>query len=161
MSQYKGMNRRIKDALITILSGITYDTGSGAEPAFVSVLDNTKDEFEGYPAIRILPNNLSSVIVTNTQNDHTVSFAVIMHFPLNSPDEVESSIYNRMYDLTDLIIDTTEHSDYIGQLSTIDANIQNWLMTVKQGRWYIANGKAGSLLLCNLDIQVSYSKDVF
>ncbi|RAN78016.1 hypothetical protein B5P43_18465 [Bacillus sp. SRB_336] len=155
------MNRRIKDALITILSGITYDTGLGEEPAFVSVLDNTKDEFEGYPAIRILPNNLSSVIDTNAQNNHTVSFAVIMHFPLNSPDEVESSIYDRMYDLTDLIVDTAEHADYIDELSTIDSAIQNWLMVVKQGRWYIANGKAGSLLLCNLDIEVSYSKDVY
>lgn len=158
---YKGMNRRIKDALVTILSGITYDAGGGAEPAFVSVLDNTKDEFEGYPAIRVLPNNLSSVVVENTQNDHTVSFAVIMHFPLNSPGEVESSIYNRMYDLTDLIVDTAEHADYLGTLSSIDPQIQNWIMVVKQGRWYIANGKAGSLLLCNLDIEITYSKDVY
>ncbi|MEC5150872.1 hypothetical protein [Cryobacterium sp. GrIS_2_6] len=161
MSAYKGKNRRIKDALVAILSGITYDTGAGAEPAFVSVLDNTKDEFEGYPAVRVLPNTIASTTSSNSSKDHVVSFAVIMHFPLNSPSEIESDIYNRMYDLTDLIIDTTEHSDYIGKLSTIDPLIQNWMMDVTSVRWHIASGKSGSLLLCNMNIDISYSKDVY
>jgi hypothetical protein len=155
---YKGMNRKIKDAVVTMLTGITYDTGSGAEPAFVSVLDNTKDEFEGYPSVRVLPNDIASVTAMNAEKDHTVSFAVIMHFPLNSPADVESDTYNHMYDLTDLIVDTSEHGDYIGQLSTIDPTIQNWMMEVKSARWYIATGKSGALLLCNVNITVSYSR---
>ena len=161
MTAYKGNNRRIKDALITILSGISYDTGAGPEPAFVNVLDNTKDEFEGYPSVRVLPNNIISTTITNVEKDHVVSFAVIMHFPLNSPYEVESTVYNRMYDLTDLIIDTTEHADYVGQLTKNDPLIQNWMMNVTSVRWHIANGKSGSLLLCNMNIDISYSKDVY
>ncbi|WP_427007195.1 hypothetical protein [Pseudarthrobacter sp. H2] len=158
MSIYKGMNRKIKDAVVTMLSGITYDTGAGAEPAFVNVLDNTKDEFDGYPSVRLLPNGMTSTTATSDEKDHTVSFAAIMHFPLNSPTDVESATYNHMYDLTDLIVDTTEHGDHINQLSAIDPTIANWIMNVTQVRWFIANGKSGALLLCNINIEVSYSK---
>jgi hypothetical protein len=161
MASYKGKNRRIKDGLVQILQGITYDTGAGPEPAFVSVLDNTKDEFEGFPAVVVLPNTISSMTATNAEKDHTVSFAVIMHFPLSSPDVVESDTYNHMYDLTDLIIDTTEHADYIGKLSQIDSTIQNWVMDVKQARWYVGQSKSGALLICNVNVEISYSRDVY
>ncbi len=162
MAAYRGNSRKIKDALITILQGITYDTGGGAEPAFVQVLDNTKDEFEGYPSVRVLPNTLSSVTADSESRDHTVAFAVIMHFPLSSPTDVESATYNHMYDLSDLIMDTAEHADYIGQLSTIDPTFINWLMNVTQVRWYISpNAKPGPILLCNINIEVSYAKSLF
>lgn len=158
---YKGNNRKIKDALISMLQGITYDTGSGPEPAFVNVLDNTKYEFEGYPSVLVLPNTLASTTAQSAQMDHTVSFATIMHFSLSDPATIETATYNQMYDLTDLIVDTVEHGDYIGQLSTIDPTITNWRMDVKQARWYVATGKIGALLLCNVDIEVTYSKDVY
>jgi hypothetical protein len=161
MTAYKGNSRKIKDGLVQILQGITYDTGAGAEPAFVQVLDNTKDEFEGYPSLRVLPNNISSASADNADKNHTVSFAIIMHFPLSSPTDIESTTYNRMYDLTDLIIDTLEHDDYIGQLSKIDPSFVNWIMDIKQGSWRVATGKTGALLLCSINAEISYSKAVY
>jgi hypothetical protein len=164
MTAYKGNSRKIKDGLIQILQGITYgdpDPLTGVlQPAFVQVMDNTKDEFEGYPSVRVLPNVLTSATADNIDVDHTVSFAVIMHFPLSSPTNVESATYNQMYDLTDLIIDTTEHADYIGKLSTIDPTFTNWIMSVKQATWRVASGKTGAMLLCNVNVEVSYSKSV-
>lgn len=161
MTAYKGNNRRIKDALVTVLQGVTYDTGSGGEPAFVNVLDNTKDEFEGYPSVRLLPNDITSITGSSTQKDHTVSFAALMHFPLEDPANIESDVYNQMYDLTDLIVDTVEHGDYVGQLSAIDPAINNWKMEVSQATWQVVTGKIGSFLLCNVNINTTYSKDVY
>jgi hypothetical protein len=160
MTAFKGKNRRIKDALVTILQGITYDAGSGAEPAFVSVLDNTKDEFNGYPAVRVLPNNLSSVTGSTFQRDHTVSYAVIMHFPLEDPSNIESNLYNQLSDLSELIVNTMEQADKSATLSAIDPQIQDWKIDVKSARWYVASGKAGALLLSNVDIEVTYSQDL-
>lgn len=161
MSAYKGMNRKLKDALITIISAITYDTGSGAEPAFTAVLDNTKDEFKGYPAVRVLPDNLASVTGSNVQKDHTVAMAAIVHWPLQDPTNIESDLYNHMYDITDLLVDTIEHADNSGQLAQIDPTITNWKMDVKRANWTVASGKAGAFLLLNVAIEFCYSKDVF
>lgn len=157
------MNRHIKDALVTVLQGIKYDPlGNGNnEAAFVSVLDNTKDDFEGYPAVTVLPNNLGSVTGSSSQKDHTVAFAVFMHLPIEDPSNVESALYNQMYDLTDLIVNTVEHNDYIGTLSQIDSTIQNWIMEVKKARWYVGKGKSGALLIVNVDVEITYSKDVY
>lgn len=159
---YKGMTRRIKDAVVTILGGIKYDpTGAGTnEPAFVSVLDNTKDDFEGYPAVRVLPNRLASATATNMERDHTPSLAIIVHWPLEDPANVESALFNQMYDITDLIVDAIEHGDYIGELSTLDAAIPSWMMNVRDARWTTGKGKAGALLLLSINIDISYSKDI-
>lgn len=158
---YNGMSKKIKNALKTVLQGITYDTGGGAEPAFVSVLDNTKDEFDGYPSMRILPNNINSSSAATGEFDHKISYALLMSFPLESTLDIESTTYDHMYDLTDLVIDTIEHADYVGQLSQIDSTIQNWMMNVPQSRWYVGQGKAGALLLAEITVELTYKKDLF
>ena len=159
MTAYKGQSRRIKDTLVTIISGITYDSGGGAEPAFVSVQDSTKDAFSGYPAVRILPNQLSSQTGTNTERDHTVSYALILHLPLEDANNVESATYNQMYDLTDLITDTLQHSDFIRQLETLDPNIQLFKnLEVKNTSWRVASGKTGGMLFANISVDITYSK---
>lgn len=160
MPAYIGRSRRIKDALVQILHGITYDTGAGAEPAFAQVADNTHDEFTSYPAVRVLPNVLVSTTAAFAQKDHAVTFAVITSLPLNNPDDIESATYNHMYDLADLITDTLEAADYDDLLTDIDPQVSNVVMEVNQGRWYVAEGGTGSLLLCNIEVQVTYAKDV-
>ena len=153
MADTRGMSRRIKDAIVSILAGIEYE----GETAFVSVLDNTKDEFTGYPSVRVLPSELSSSELDSADRDHAVEYAAIMHFPLNSPTDVDSEVYDRMYDLTDLIINTLELHDQDGGLSAIDPEIQAWLMSVPSARWYVGQSEAGALLLCNVTIKVRYS----
>lgn len=156
MTAYSGYSKRIKNALMTILQGITYDAGSGPEPAFVQVLDNTHDEFEGYPSIRILPNKLPSKSAAVGDFDHTVSYALLTTFPLESTLDIESSTYDQLYDLTDLVVNTLEHADYTGQLSAIDPTIQDWMMNVPLSRWHVGQGKTGALLIGEITVEVSY-----
>lgn len=154
MSVTPGNARKFRDAVISILQSIQY----GGEPAFVQVLDNTVGEFEGYPSVRVLPNNLTSEVDDTRSFRHTVSFAVIMHFPIGAPDAVESDQYDRLLDLTDLIQDQLEHSDHIDQLSTIDPTVADFYMEVPSTTWHVADGANGSLLLCNLTVNISYLK---
>ncbi len=154
MTATPGMSRRIKDALVTLLSGLQY----GGEPAFIQVLDNTKDEFKGYPSIRVLPSTLSSTDGDSASRDHTVEYAAIMHFQLQSQTDVESDVYDQMYDRTDLIVNTLEHGDQENELNEIDSGIQDWIMSVPSANWYVGQSKAGALLLCNVIIRVTYSQ---
>lgn len=161
MVVYKGMSRKLKDAVVTILAGIQYDAGSGVESAFVDVLDSTKDAFNGYPAVRVLPNNLGSQTGTNTERDHTVSLAIILHLELEDPNNVESAIYDQMYDLTDLIVDTLQSADFSRQLETIDPTITSFFkLEVNNSDWRVASGKTGGMLFANITCDITYSKDV-
>jgi hypothetical protein len=156
MTVIPGMNRMIKDALVTILTGLTY----GGETAFANVTDNTHNDFEGSPIARVLPGGYQSVTGSNVQRDHTVSYSIILSWPLENPSDVEADLYNQMYDLTDLIVDTLQHDDYIQKLSTINPLITNWLLDANRATWRIAAGKIGALLLCEINVMVSYSKDI-
>lgn len=154
MEDTRGMSRRIKDALVAILSGLEYQ----GETAFVSVLDNTRGEFDGYPSLRVLPGELSSESSDSADMDHTVEYAAIMHFKLQTTDEIESETYDRMYDYTDLIMNTLEQADTRRTLSEIDPDIQSWMLSVPNARWFVGQSASGALLLCNVVVQVSYSQ---
>jgi hypothetical protein len=156
MTVIHGLNRRIKDALVSILSGLTY----GGEPAFVSVLDNTHAEFSGSPVARVLPDGYKSVTGSNYQKDHTVSFSIIISWPLEDPSDVEADLYNAMYDLTDVVVNALELGDHAGQLTTVDPTIQDWKMDVTKAAWRLAAGKTGALLLDEIIVEVTYSQDV-
>jgi hypothetical protein len=158
MTAYKGMSRHLKDALITILQGIKYDVGNGPEAAFTNVIDNTDNSFESSPTVEVLPETITSVSALTAEKDHTVGFIVRMIWNLQDSSTTESQKFNQAYDLVDLIINTVEHGDYIGQLSTIDPTIQSWLMDVKQAKGWIASGKAGALLIWQVNIIISYSQ---
>ncbi|MEA9986253.1 hypothetical protein [Subtercola sp. RTI3] len=156
----RGLNRRIKDALVTILSSLQYDAGSGAEDAFVDVVDNTRDAFEGSPIARVLPDGFASTPGSNSQNDHTPKFDVIVSWPLEDPSDVESALYDQLYDITDLIVNKVEHDDWVDELTQIDPNIQNWIMDIGKVSWRIASGKSGALLLLEIVIGITYSQDL-
>ena len=156
MADTRGMSRRIKDALVQIVSAIEYE----GEPAFVQVIDNTKDQFEGYPSAVILPSQIGITDADNVDKDHVVTFTAIMHWPLSDRTVVEQDVFNQMYDLTDLVLHTLEHSDYTGELSQIDPAIQSWMLNTTQARWYTGSSKSGPLLLCAFNVEVSYSQFV-
>lgn len=161
MTDTRGLNRRIKDALVTILSGMTYDAGAGAEPAFANVVDNTHNDFEGSPIARVLPSDYTSVTGSNVQRDHTVTYSVILSWALEDPRDIEANLYNQMYDLTDLIVNTLQSDDYSGELTSLDPKIQDWMMNVNQATWRIGAGKTGALLLCEIKVAVTYSQDIY
>lgn len=160
MAAYSGVSKRFKDALVGILSAIDYDGGNGAEPAFVSVVDNTKDEYDAYPVLRVLPGHIDDQKGATGQNDRTVNFMLIGHLPLEDVATVPSVTFDQMYNLTDLIIDQLDNADFDNQLQTIDPSIPTFLLNVTRGDWTTEPTKAGAQLTWNIDVEVSYSKDL-
>jgi len=158
MPAYNGYSKRIKNALKTVLSGITYDTGGGAEPAFISVLDNTKGEFDGYPSVRILPGDMTTTKGSVAENDRVINFVIRVHLELENKPETESAIYNWMYDLTDLIIDTLDVGDYTGALHTADNSLNTLFLDATRGDWMVAETNSAAVLLCDVNCGIRYSK---
>lgn len=154
MSTYKGQARKIRDAVMTILSGIQYN----GEPAFVDVVSSATDQFDGYPSVAVLPNGQTSINADNVSYEHTIKFASIMFFELSDPDVVSSAQYDHMLDLSDLIHDAVEQADNSNELDAIDPTISNFMMNATNFTWTVATGTVGSMLLAELDIEVSYSK---
>lgn len=159
MTDARGLNRRIKDAIVTMLTGLEYDAGNGPDKAFQNVIDNTHDDFDAQPIARVLPDGFTSSTAQSYQTDHKVSFSVIVTWALQDPRDVESDLYNAMYDITDLVADLIESGDYQGALSGIDPTIQSWMMNFNKANWKVATGKVGAVLLCEMNISVTYSQD--
>lgn len=159
MAAYSGKSKRIKNALVTLMSGVQYDAGSGNEPAFVSVLDNTQGEFTGYPSLRVLPNDVTNEKYSTHQSDRTVAFVARVHIPLEETPESEAAAFDKVYDLTDLIIDAIDVADSDGTLNTLDATLGVLLMDADRGDWTVQVGQSGVMLLCDVNVTVRYSKN--
>jgi hypothetical protein len=160
MSAYKGMTRKVRDALITILQGITYDAGSGAEPAFGLVTRDPKSENGQEPYVLIWSIPSRSAVVAVGQVDRTLNYAIFIELTLESTSRTQAQTIDYMSDLTDLTMDALNEADYNGQLHTIDNTIQNWILTVTKSDFKPAKSKNGAVLLCQIDVCVSYSVDL-
>jgi len=158
---YNGQAKRIKNALKTVLTGITYDTGSGPEPAFLAVLDNTKGEFDGYPIVRLLPGDVTTTKGSVAENDRVVNLVARVHLLLENKPETESATYDWMYNLTDLILDTLDVGDYTDALHNADPTLTNLLkMDATRGDWTIAESNAASVIMCDVNIAIYYFKSL-
>lgn len=158
MAAYSGQSKKIKNALMTVLSGITYDAGSGSEPAFVQVLDSQTGEFEGYPSLRVLPGDVTTEKAATNQNMRTVSFIVRVHCNLEETPESESATVNQMYDLTDLIIDSLDAGDGSGALHQADSSLDTLILNATRGDWSYAPAAVGAILLCDVNVSITYSQ---
>lgn len=152
------MSKRIKNALISVLAGIQLDAGGGPENAFVQVVGDTSTEFDGYPSIRVMPGELDTQKASVAENERTVSFDLYVHLPLEANPATEAATYDRMYDLTDLIIDALDEGDYQGALNQADPTIKTYFLEAQKGDWRVTQSKGGALLLCRLSVNVRYSK---
>lgn len=161
MASYSGKSKRIKNALKIMLTAVQYDAGSGGEAAFTSVLDNTRGEFDGYPAARILPADLTTTKASVGQNDRSVNFIVVVTLPLEDSPETEAATFDKMYDLTDLIIDTLDQGDFIGAVNTADPTIGTYILNATRGDWMVVDTKAGLQLTCDVNVEVKYSKELY
>jgi hypothetical protein len=157
MTVQAGITRQLKDALVAILQTVQY----GGEPAFVSVLDNTHDEFSGFPAALVLPDKITSVPMgLGGQMEHTAAFEFVTHIPVASPSDVEQTQYNTMYDLTDLLQNAIESGFFTNALSQQIAGFASYNMTCKQAVIRPVQSKIGPILLSRLNIEITYSQDV-
>lgn len=167
---YNGNSKRIKNALMAMLTAIQYDAGGGAENAFAQVLDNSRNIFDGYPNAQVLPGDITVERPTTGQADKAPAYIVRIRIPLESldaanetrtPDEIQSAAYDQMYDLTDLVIDAVDQADHDASLTDDAGLISITMMDATRGDWLVVTAADGSVLLCDVNLAVSYSRNLY
>jgi succinate dehydrogenase flavin-adding protein (antitoxin of CptAB toxin-antitoxin module) len=156
MSAFKAYARHIRDAVITLLESVTYDTGNGAEQAFSQVSSDPNAEFSGEPNCLVYPGKLETKKAARGMQDRTVNLCVFIELKLEKTGRTQAQTYDYMYDLTELVLNALDEGDYDGALNTEDSSIANWIMNATVGRMAPAKSKAGVVLLCRIDLAVSY-----
>lgn len=150
-----GTTRKVKDALVQILSGLQLDN----DAAFTKVIDNTHDEYQGYPIARILPDSSRSSVEDSTSWLHQDSYSIIVTWPLTDPSNIESDMYNDSYDIADLVRNSLEHDDHASLLNQLDPSLTWQFATVPNTTWRVATSKSGGAVLAiTLSVQVTYSQ---
>lgn len=145
-----GKSLDIKNALLTRLQGMGA-TSNGT--VLKSVQDNSKGAFEGYPAAQLLPMRLDNSVLANHQQERVSGYVILLHIPFEDTPESESSAYDTMYDLVDLITDTFDTGSYGLGVGTL-------LLETTLADYQVATMKNGVTLLVRIDIKVMYTKDV-
>lgn len=161
MASYSGQSNKVKAALMTMVTQITLDRGSGSEPAFVAVRDNAFGSFDGYPLVRVLPGDLQTVKTDVGANERTLVFDLFVHVPLEDSEQTQTTSYSQMYDLTDLLLDTLDAGDFHGALTQIDSTIGTFILNATRGDWTVVPSNGGSVLVCDVNVEIRYSKDFY
>lgn len=145
-----GKMKDIKNAIMTQLVAMG-STADGTK--LVTVKDNTRGTFEGYPAAEILPSKQSNDVETNVQQLRTPEYAVLLHIPMEDTPESESLAYDTMYDLVDLIMDTFDTASF-------DLGVGTLLFETTLADYQVATLKNGVTLLVRVDLRAKYTKDI-
>jgi hypothetical protein len=159
---FKSVSRHIRDAVITLLEGVRYDAGSGAEAAFDLVTNDPSAEFSGEPFCLVYPGKLETKKAAIGLQDRTVNLAVFIELSLESDTSgrTQGQTYDYMYDLTELALNALDEGDFTGVLNTEDNTILNWIMNATVGTMRPAKTNAGAVLLCQIDVAISYQYDL-
>lgn len=149
-----GKSRTIKDALVTVLSGIQYQ----GEPAFVNVTDSTAEQFDGYPSVRLLPGSIENTKGSMAQMDRAVEYQAVIHMKLEDVENIQSDVIDQIYDLTDLVIDALDEADFDDSLREQVGG--SYLLRADRAEWDVVDSKAGALIMLVVTITAEYSKNL-
>lgn len=141
-------SKKIKNAIISLVQGIQYKN----EPAFVNVMGTPRGEFDGYPAARVLPGDITTEKGAYSQNDRVVALTLRIHVPSTK----EGTEFDTMYDLTDLVLDALDTADYEGEFISAVGVLE---INASRGDWFDTDSPTGPILACDIAIEVTYSKD--
>jgi hypothetical protein len=158
MAAYNGKSKTIKNAIKTLVSTIKYDTGSGEEDAFTLITDSTAGEFDSSPVLQILPGDVTTTKGTTAQNDRVVALILRTHLQIEGDPGNESAVVDHMYDLTDLLIDQLDQGDQDGALAGTGTGA--WILNATRGDWTVVPQNEGAVLMCDVNVEVKYSKDL-
>ena len=153
---YSGMSKRVKNALKTFMAELQVD----GEPAFVRVIGSMRGEFDAYPALRILPNDLTTTKASVKENDKSIQFIFRVSLPLENNPLPTEAIIDQMYDLTDLLVDRLDSGDYDGALSQVDPSLEVLRIDASRGDWLSTQSAVGLILNCDVAVAVLYSRDL-
>jgi hypothetical protein len=164
MAAFDSMPKRIKNALMLMLGAIQYDTGAGATAAFKQVLDNSRGVFIGWPNVQVLPGSMTDDRQSVDQADITVEYILRLRIPLEDTDQDQSSAFDMVYDLTDLIVDAVDSADQDSTLADGTGNLAsllgNFLMQASRGEWIVYPANEGDIFVCDVNVQITYSKSL-
>lgn len=146
-----GKMRSLKDGLMTVLAAMPA-TSDGTK--LQQVIDNTSLMFDKYPSAAVLPNNQVNATLATHQNERTASYVVLVYLQLEDSPDGESTTYNTMYDLMDIIVDGLDGASYNFGYGTL-------ILESKYAGYEVsAESKAGAILVLRIDVDIRYSKDI-
>jgi hypothetical protein len=156
MSAYLGPTNAIKYALVDLLTAVTYDSGSGAEPAFAVVTADPNQEFQEEPYCLVWRGRSSSEVVTVGQNDRTVRFSIIIVLSLENGQRTQLQTSDYMDNLTDLAQTALDAGDFTDALSGYETTINTYIMTAESSEPVIGESKGGAILINTIDVAVKF-----
>lgn len=167
MAAYKSKQRAIKDALVTMLAAIQLDAGTGAEDAFALVTDDPSKDFDtGYPYLLVFPADTQDEHVVTDESQRIVGYTLIMLIPLEDKDNSyagstgQLAAYNKMYDLSELVLDALDIGDWHSSLNQIDSSLGTLMVNSSRSGISVGDAKGGSVLICSIDVGVMYTKQL-
>ncbi|PPG60261.1 hypothetical protein [Rathayibacter sp. AY1C5] len=149
MAESKSLD--IRNALRSRLQAIQLDD----EPAFTEVSGIPFGEFDSYPSARILPSVQDNEKAAFRQNDRTPSWVIRTYLPFGAADQEAST--DKMYVLMDAIFDALDEAD---QDNTFQEAIGTYILAVDRGEWSVDETAVGVVLYADINVEVSYSKDL-
>ena len=156
-----GMSKRTKNALISLLAGVQYDTGDGPEDAFVRVQDNMYLVGDSTPIAMVLPGDVSNQRVSTFQTERTLLYLVRITVQAeDNTDASQSQLIDQLYDLTDLVIDCLDEADQASGLSDTLGSLGTYMLTAVRGDWSEPQTNSGYALACDVNVQIVYSKSL-
>lgn len=161
MTAYKSNARILKDGLLALLSSIQYDAGNGEGSAFELVTDDPSGAITAEPYALVIPAPWEDIKGPVGQNDRTVCFTIVMLLSLEDKQRTQPQSYNMMEDLTELVLDALDESDFTDGLNQYNPDPKNWILESPKAHILPAEWKkGGAVLLCRIDVAIKYTKDL-
>ncbi len=156
MQPYKSKSRRIRDALVSRIAGIQLN----GESAFETATADPSVAFDKEPYALVFPAPSTDEKSQIGQQDRTVAFAVIILLKMEGTTRTQLETYDYMYDLTELVLDQLDEDDFQDALNQEEDSLGTWILNATRSSFTPAEAKGGAALLCTIDVEVSYSKNL-
>ncbi len=160
MSAYVSPQRALKNALVSLVQTITYDTGSGPEQAFQLVTTDPKAEFDQEPYCFVHRVKTQSKLVQTASNDRTVTFTLVVVLSLENGQRTQQQTYDYMDDLTELVQNTLDTADFTDALSSYQNIVNTYIVAAETNTPVPGQSKGGLVLLNTIDVAIKYVYDL-
>jgi len=160
MSAYQSPTLAIRDALVSILSAMTYDAGSGAEPAFALATADPRAQTNQDPYCIVWVVGGTEAQEGVGYDDRTSKFVVSIVMQLEGAERTQIQTADYMTNLVDLTIQTLAVADFTGALSTFQQVVNTYIVQPGEFKTDIYESKTGSLLITELNVSVRWQYNV-
>jgi hypothetical protein len=156
MSAFAGKILAIEQALLTMLTNLTLDTGAGPEQLFQIVTDDPSQEINGEPYCELFPDTFKDEKVEVGANDYTIPFNAMIVLKLEKTSRSQPATYQYMYNIVETVLNALDIGDFNNALNGINSGIGTYLMDTSTVAIRPSKSKSGVILLARLQIAVKY-----